>query len=185
MPTLEAEPQLYPANLFAEGVRADGRAWWVMHTRPRQEKCLARSLHAAGVPFFLPLIASQKRTRKWLSPAHLPLFPGYLFLRGNHQERLIALSSARIVQSLEVVDQDGLERDLAQVHRLIESGAPLAAEERLEPGAPVMIQSGPLAGLRGKIVQEASRRRFVVAVDFIQRGVSVLLDGSSLLPILG
>jgi transcription antitermination factor NusG len=47
----------------------------------------------------------------------------------------------------------------------------------------VEIQDGPLAGLRGKIVQEASRKRVVVEVDFIQRAASVLLDGTSRLPV--
>ena len=62
-------------------------------------------------------------------------------------------------------------------------GASIALEDRMVPGALVEIQCGPLAGLRGKIVQETSCKRFVVEVDFIQRGASVLLDGYSLLPI--
>ena len=36
--------------------------------------------------------------------------------------------------------------------------------------------TGPLAGLKGKILETVSRRRFVVEVDFIQRGASVVLN---------
>jgi hypothetical protein len=44
----------------------------------------------------------------------------------------------------------------------------------------VVIRSGPLAGLRGTIVEKAAKRRFVVAVDFIQRGASIVLDDDTL-----
>ncbi len=117
--------------------------------------------------------------------SHLPLFAGYLFLHANQEERLVALSSSRVVNFIRVADQAQLVRDLAQVYRLIQFGAPVAAESRMVPGAIVEIQCGPLAGLRGKIVQEATHKRFIVEVDFIQRGASILLVGDSLMPIRG
>ena len=66
--------------------------------------------------------------------------------------------------------------DLRQINQLIASGAPITPEERLTPGVSVEIRSGPLAGLKGKILRTASGRRFVVEVDFIQQGASVLLE---------
>jgi hypothetical protein len=44
-------------------------------------------------------------------------------------------------------------------------------------GATVEIRHGALAGLKGKIIRAASGNRFVVQIDFIQQGASVLLDG--------
>jgi transcription antitermination factor NusG len=44
----------------------------------------------------------------------------------------------------------------------------------------VEITSGPLAGLRGRILRSASGQRFVVQIDFIQRGASVELDDFTL-----
>jgi transcription antitermination factor NusG len=99
-----------------------------------------------------------------------------VFLLANREERIAALTTARVVQPLRVVGQEELWHDLAQIYRLIASGAPVMPEERLFPGALVEISSGPLAGLKGKILRAASGSRFVVQVDFIQRGASVLLD---------
>src|SRR4029079_5416826 len=82
----------------------------------------------------------------------------------------------RVVHSLKVDDQERLWEELGQIHQLIESGAPVTPEERLGPGESVEICSGPLSGLRGIIVRAAAGRRFVVRVDFIQRGASVELD---------
>jgi len=178
MPITPAEPQLFPADLFGSGKPAGplDRAWWVLHTRPRQEKSLARQMGRSEVPFFLPLIPHRLQVRSRVMTSHIPLFPGYVFLFANRDERIAALATARVVQSLAVPDQDGLWDNLAQLHRLIASGKPIHAEDRLIPGALVQIKSGPLAGLRGRIVREASRCRFIVAVDFIQRGASVTLE---------
>ncbi len=182
MPALPPEPDVFPEDLFRAPKLQEhpGRAWWVMHTRPRQEKSLARQLHSRRIPFYLPLFARRRPWRGNVTTSYLPLFTGYLFLLANRDERIAALSTSRVVQPLRVVGQEELWRDLTQVHRLIASGAPLMPEDRLCPGALVEITSGPLAGLQGKIHSAASGRRFVVQVDFIQRGASVLLDDFAL-----
>jgi transcriptional antiterminator RfaH len=178
MPTLTAEPELFPLELFSdEGVpELQLRRWCLLHTRPRQEKALARQLHAAQVPFYLPLIQRRRLLRGQPVTSYLPLFPGYAFLLGTTEERLQALATRRVAAALPVAEQDRLWRDLRQIQRLIASGEPISPEDRLAPGSLVEIRSGPLAGLRGKIIDRASRRRFIVEVDFIQRGASVVLD---------
>jgi transcription antitermination factor NusG len=185
VPILTLEPYLFPAGLFefSGATPTRDRAWWVLHTRPRQEKSLARQLHAAQVPFYLPLTPRRLRVHNRTATSHIPLFVGYLFLLADQKERVTALATSRVVHSLRVADQDQLFRDLVQVYRLLGSGAEVTAENGLVPGATVEIQVGPLAGLRGKIMKEATGKRFIVEVDFIQRGASVLLDGSSLMPL--
>ena len=61
----------------------------------------------------------------------------------------------------------------------------MAAESRLTPGTPVEITTGPLAGLCGTVVRTGSGRRFIVRVDFIHQGASVLLEDCALLPLRG
>jgi transcription antitermination factor NusG len=128
------------------------------------------------VPFYLPLIRRRLLMRGRKMTSHVPLFPGYFFLLGTREERLQALATKRVVNTLIVADQQALWHDLRQVRSLIATGAPITPEDRLAPGVLVEIRSGPLAGLRGTILRTASGRRFVVQVDFIQRGASVLLD---------
>jgi len=184
MPLLAQEPTVSPHDLFDLGQEtfASDSQWWVLHTRPRQEKALARQLLEHRASFYLPIVSKRVRQNGRNLTSHIPLFPGYLFLLANREQRSAAMTTNRIVQTLIVPSQETLWRDLRQVHRLISSGAPVTPEERLGPGSPVEISSGPLAGLRGKIVRTASGRRFVVEVDFIQRGASVLLDDCCLVP---
>lgn len=184
MPMLAPEPNVFPDALFEDNVgAASERGWFVLHTRPRQEKALARHLFENQVPFYLPLITRRNLIRNRVLESHVPLFAGYVFLLAGREERTLALTSNRVVNTLPVADQPRLWHDLTQIYRLIRSGAPVTPEERLEPGDPVEIRHGPLAGLRGVILKEASGRRFVVQVDFIQRGASVLLEDCNLIPL--
>ncbi|OAI51184.1 hypothetical protein AYO44_17220 [Planctomycetaceae bacterium SCGC AG-212-F19] len=178
MPILPAEPGLYPATLFTEpgALSGSSRSWRVFHTKPRQEKALARELHDTELPFYLPLIARPRLVRGRRLTAYVPLFPGYCFALADETERIRALATHRVVRSIEVPDQAKLWADLRQIQQLIDSGAPITPEGQLGPGTLVEIRTGPLAGLRGVIISRANQQRFVVRVDFIQRGASVDLD---------
>src|SRR5260370_39513442 len=97
MPILPAETSVFPDDLLTLPDRAsplDG-AWRVLHTKPRQEKSLARDLIVREVPFYLPLFAQQRRIRGRVFTALLPLFDGYLFLHGDQDAYYSALATQR------------------------------------------------------------------------------------------
>lgn len=183
MPILAAEPDRYPSDLFDRIRESPRRRWWVLHSKPRQEKSLARHFFAAGLEYYLPTIRRRNRLRGRVVTSQVPLFTSYVFLHADADERVLALTSNRIVQTLGVDDQDRLWRDLKQIDILLGSGVPITPEERLGPGDQVEVTSGLLAGLSGTIVRTASGRRFVVKVDFIQQGASVELDDFALVPL--
>jgi len=182
MPILPPEPNCFPEGLFENGQphSTAGREWWVLHTKPRQEKSLARQMCETKIPFYLPLISKRSPSRGRVTTSLAPLFAGYVFLLATREERIAALTTQRIVNTLIVKDQQALWHDLRQVHRLIATGKPITPEQRLAPGHLVEIKSGPLAGLHGKIIRTASGQRFVVQVNFIQQGASVLMDDYNL-----
>jgi transcriptional antiterminator RfaH len=182
MPLLGLEPSVYPDDLLDGAAPGHGDSWWVLHTRPRAEKALARGLYRLKQTFFLPLYKKQWRGNGRLVTSHLPLFPAYVFLRGDGDARLAALQTNHVARTLDVLDGGALRADLARVHELIRKGLPLTPEERLQPGSPVTITAGPLAGLEGKVLRRDKRTRFVVEVHFIQRGASVEVEGWLLEP---
>jgi transcription antitermination factor NusG len=178
MPLLSLEPCLFPDNILQAGKPASPGQWWVLHTKPRAEKSLARRLLKQRIAFFLPVYHRTWRSARRTRTSFLPLFPGYLFLCGDNQDRVHALASNLVARTLEVHDQQKLEDDLIRIHRLIESDAPLSPEARLEPGTPVEIVSGPLTGIEGKIIRRGKNLKFFVEVHFLQQGVSVEVEAS-------
>ncbi len=177
---LSAETDLFPDSLFEQTRSDDGRAWWLAHTKPRQEKALARDLLDAEFPFFLPCSPVRKRIRNRVVTSYIPLFSGYAFVRVTPDERPRVYAGNRVARLVPVLDQDRLWSDLDQVHKLLTLGEPIALEDRLQPGTPVTIRSGPLIGLTGTIVRATAGHKFVVQVNLIQRGVSVTVDSVSL-----
>src|SRR5439155_13945354 len=115
----------------------------------------------------------------------LPLFPGYLFLHGDGQARVAALETKLVARVLTVQDQLQLHADLTRVYHLMTAGLPLTPEERLDAGALVEIISGPLAGLEGKILRRGKRFKFLVEVQFLQRGVSAEVENWMVRPLAG
>jgi transcriptional antiterminator RfaH len=205
MPILHAEPSLYPVSLLdgaCDGgasselgvppeldidptdVGADGsRIWHVIYTKSRQEKAVARELYRSQVPFYLPLVPKTSVRRGRRSTAHMPLFPGYLFLFGDEQDRLRALKTNRLSRILPVTEPLRLLHDLRQIRQLIDAGAPLTVEERLEPGDAVRVKAGPFAGIEGVVVVRRGRSRLLVEVAFLQKGASVEIEDYMLEPI--
>ena len=179
MPLLPMETHVSPDDLFRDSaaLETDASEWWVLHTRPRTEKSLARNFVARNLSFFLPLYQHQWRNRGRLFRAHMPLFPSYIFLRGDAEARRTALETNQVVRAIPVANTAQLRGDLARVYRMMQGGMLLAPEEQLQPGAAVEIVAGPLTGLEGKIIQRGKQMRFFVEVRLLQRGVSVEIEG--------
>jgi transcriptional antiterminator RfaH len=178
MPLLPLEPFLFPEDLLSKSSRESEpeACWWVLHTRPRAEKSLARKLLQRHGCFFLPVRKRMWRSKGRLQCSYVPLFPSYVFLKADRLTVSKTLTTNLVVRVLPVEDQDQLNEDLRRVHCLIASDAPLAPEDRLQPGALVQITSGPFIGLEGKILRRGKRLRFIVEVRLLQQGVSVEIE---------
>jgi len=186
MPLLAPEPFIYPEGLLTDGPPvAEGEArWWVLHTRARSEKSIARVALRDAIPFFLPL-----HERRWCNKGRtfsswLPLFPGYLFIHGNSEARQKLLDTNYLAGVLPVVDQEGLHSDLARVYGLMNVGASLTPVEGLMPGTRVVIIDGPMRGFEGKVARLSKRLKLIVEVEFIRCGVSVEIENWMVRPLL-
>ncbi len=182
MPILAHETDLYPEGLLIDptDTTTDSR-WWVLYTLSRREKQLSRCLLNAEVPFYSPLIAKRNRSPQGrIRTSYVPLFPGYVFLYGGESQRQIALTSNCVSQCIRVPNGQQLQSDLKQIRDLVETGVPLTAESRIEPGQTARIRAGVFAGLEGTILKRHSKTRLVIAIQFLQRGASVLLEDCEL-----
>jgi len=186
MPILRAEPNINPANLLDEGPPApegQNSSWWIFYTKSRQEKSLARDLLERDLAFYLPLVQRRLLIRARPILSHVPLFTGYLFLKGTSEDRIRALATNRIAQTIPCHDASQLTADLQNIKRLVDSGVPLTVESRLKPGQRVRIRAGAMAGLEGVVVKRRNQLRLLVWVTMLQQGVSLDIDDCLLEPI--
>jgi len=179
MPILPREPDIFPEDLLEEhrAVGGPGTTWWALYTMPRREKELVRRLRSMAVPHYCPLIRRRTRSPSGrVRVSYVPLFAGYVFALGDKDQRYGALTTNCVSRCLAVPDGEELAHDLRQIHRLVQSDAPLTAEARIEPGNRVRIRSGSLCGLEGTVIKRRGTERLLVVVTFLQKGASVQLD---------
>ena len=97
--------------------------WWVAHTKARFEKVFAWDMFNRRRGYFLPMrekiIFSGGRKRHIMAP----LFTSYVFICGTELDRYTALTTNRLCQTIDVVDQDGLIKERASVEKALLSKA--------------------------------------------------------------
>jgi transcription termination/antitermination protein NusG len=176
------------ASLLCSGLAlADGAGifeisglWHILHTRSRQEKALADDLTALGIPCYLPLVRHVRFHGGRKAIVELPLFPGYLFLRGAAEDAYRADRTKRVAQILKVNDQDQIEWELRNLHLALAQDAPLAAYPALRKGVRVEVTGGPLRGLQGIVEERGNRDRIILQILMLGQAVSVEIEGSLL-----
>src|SRR5687767_14382901 len=148
--------------------------WAAAHVHSRAEKALARFLALWGVPHFLPLMVRRRsygaRRRESLNP----LFPGYVFFDSGSVDRHRILATNKVARILSTPEPEKLYRELHSIQLALEADATLSEFRFGEPGTPVAIKRGPMAGLEGILVEHRGRGRLVLEVQLIGR--ALLLD---------
>ncbi len=140
-----------------------------------------RSLRAESVAHYAPIISRRYRSPAGrLRESFLPLFSNYVFVCGDEQARYLAVASGCVSRVIEVVDRPAFVADLQQIQRLIETGAPLSPEARIESGDRVRVKSGQFAGFEGIVIRRAQQTCLIVEVRFMNQGASVALDDCQL-----
>ncbi len=160
-------------------------SWLVVWTESRAEKKVEGRLAAMGLTPWLPTVTERRRWSDRWRDVVCPLFPGYLFAKAGLVEWYNVLRTPGV---LTVVRHDGRPALLADdfVRRLREAierkdTAPEAVAEPVEyhPGEEVIVQEGPLVGLRGVVRESRHGARLVIWVAEVGRGVAFTI-GSAL-----
>lgn len=171
MPILRKESDIFPDDLFDMPLAE--APWEIAHLRSRQEKATARLLLDSNKPFYLPQIQQKKKSGGRTLVSHLPLFPGYIFVRRVPGLRETLWRTNAVANLLEVPDQVRLTSELLQIRTLQTSGADLTPYDELAPGDAVDIHEGVFRGYTGVVVEERGSLRLIVQVSALKKSVAV------------
>ena len=163
--------------------QADRAVWHVLHTRSRQEKTLARTLDAAGVHCYLPLVDQVRFHGHRKSTVSIPLFSTYVFMHGTVEQTYTAVSTKRIANVIPVPDQAGFAWDLQQIRIALDGGAALQPTDYLHIGRRVRVTAGPFKDIEGLIEDRPRPDRLILQIDTLGRAASLEIDASLLQPV--
>ena len=171
---------IYDALAAYETAAAAAGRWQLMHTRSRQEKALSETLFAHGIAHFLPLATVSRSHGGRRVSVELPLFPGYVFLKGSLDEAYIADRTKRVAGIIQVVDQVRISQELRSLAQALASRVQLDPYPYLRTGVKVSVRCGPLVGLEGIIESRTRRDRLILQVDVLGQATSLEIDGAIL-----
>jgi transcription termination/antitermination protein NusG len=164
----------------SQAAAGDAR-WYAVWVLSNAEFVVEDALRGHDIQAFLPswLEVTQWSDRK--KTIRRPLFPGYVFARC---EAAALREIPRIAGVIEILPSnlnpapvDAAEID--NIARALASGRPAVPCQYIT-GDAVIIDSGPLAGVKGIVQRSKNGVRVVVKIELLQRAVSVEVDAREL-----
>ena len=161
-------------------------SWYAIYTRHQHEKNVAHILTAKGFETFLPLHAAAHHWKDRTKIISLPLFPCYVFLKGQLEFGRLEIVSTPGVFGL--VASGGKPAvipafEMESIRRVAESGAHLEPHPFLKTGDRVRIKTGPLAGVHGILVRKKNMCRLVLSVEMLGKAAAVEVDAFETEPV--
>jgi len=152
--------------------------WYLLFTKPRQEKSALENLERQGYQCYLPTLPSEKLRQGLLTISEEPLFPRYLFIRLGQGSSAKSWGPIRSTRGVSRLVSFGIEP--AQIDdRLIDL---LRAQEALvqreptrlfSPGERVRLTEAPFAGIEGVYQMADGERRVMVLIEILSKPVAV------------
>ena len=154
--------------------------WFVIHAKSRQEKALSQTLNTMGITHFLPLVTKIRYNGKRKFTAEVPLFPSYLFLRGELDDAYFADRTKRISRIICANDQEQIHNELRSIYLATTEKALLEPYPYLENGIRVEVRSGPFKGIQGVVESRIKANRLIMQIETLGQATSIEIDASLL-----
>jgi transcription antitermination factor NusG len=167
---------------FSEDFRTP--KWYVLFVRCNQERTVAHGLAGRGLEHFLPCYSSVRQWKDRRVKLEMPLFPGYLFVRMPLLERMQALVVPNVISLIGRQDSPAVitEDELAWIRSGTAHGR-AEPHHHMQAGQRVVINYGPMAGMKGILLRKQNNARVVVSIDPIARAFAVEVDEACVEPV--
>lgn len=157
-------------------------AWFVAHTRARCEKKLKQYCETENISATLPCYRTVRKYRGKTVTFHKPLFPGYVFLRLEPEQRQKVLQNKHVANLLHVFDQETFIRQLGEILAALETDLEIFLAPEISIGIRVKIKTGPLRGMEGWVEERYGMTTVLLRLDFIGQAAAVKLQADELEP---
>ena len=159
--------------------------WYLVHTKPRLEKCALDNLNRQGYECYLPTVPFEKLRQKLLTVSDKPLFPRYLFIRLGHDNADKGWSPVRSTKGVSRLVSFGneparVDDRLIELLRTHEATFQADPERIFKPGQRVCLTETPFAGIEGVYQMAEGENRVLVLIEILSKQVAVRVTPGSL-----
>ena len=148
--------------------------WYLVHTKPRQEKSALTNLENQGYDCYLPLLVAEKLRRGSLAHVEEALFPRYLFIRLGQEDSSKSWSPIRSTRGVSRLvgfgnDPARVDDELVEHLKLRERVANQSIEPLFKAGERVTVTTGPFAGIEGVFQMLDGDQRAMVLIELLSK----------------
>ncbi|HEX4038322.1 MAG TPA: UpxY family transcription antiterminator [Acidobacteriaceae bacterium] len=160
-------------------------AWWALYTRHQHEKVVAEMLSAKGFEVFLPQYDSIRRWKDRHKVLAMPLFPCYVFVRGQAARRLQVVTTPGIHTILTKGEEIAViaDAEIDAIRRVVQGSFRVEPHPFLRCGERVRVTRGSLEGVEGILVRKKNLYRLVLSVEMLAQSVGVEVNAADVEPV--
>jgi transcription antitermination factor NusG len=162
------------------------KAWFALYTRSRSEFKAAEQIQAAGVKYYLPIIAKLKKWSDRKKKILEPILKGYIFVFADEKERKLSLEQYSVVRC---VFDNGRpakipEWQIKNLKKMLSKESDFLIQDGLIPGVKVKIREGPFEGIIGVVHESDNGNTIAVSIDLLRRSVIAHLPKESVFEVV-
>lgn len=163
------------------------KRWFAVYTKFKCEKFVSQALEKKNIKAYLPLISKTKRYTRKIKTYNVPLINCYVFVCIDKDQYVPVLETEYILKFLKQ-GKDLLSIPEKEIELLKRVAGDIEDAEILNPanlvfGDEVEVISGHLTGLKGKILDKAGKKSFLVDLETIGYQLRIRIDQNLLRPL--
>jgi len=148
--------------------------WYVLYTKPRNEKKVADSLRQIGFTVYCPLVEIVKQWSDRKKKVQVPLLPSYIFINIDEDKRDQVFRITGVVRYLFWLGKPAIirEEEILLMQNWLQKTVTSFEVTGIEPGSRFEIPSGPFVGKQG-IVTKVEKNHLILVLE--QLGIKIIL----------
>ena len=150
-------------------------AWYVVHTKPRQEGRALENLQNQGFTCFLPTMQVQKLRNQRVQVVTEPMFSRYLFIQLDDQSQNWGPIRSTLGVSKLVSFGPQPAKVPPELVVFLKEAPPETLERMFAPGDTVQVAAGPLQGLEGKYLAHDGETRAFVLIELLGQPQKIVM----------
>lgn len=160
--------------------KSDSKKWYVLNIKPRNEKAVLSQIEQKNIEAYVPFIEKIRIWSDRKKKIQVPLFSGYVFIHGNEEERIRAISNT--IGALKYIHYQNRpatvsDREIELIKSsLLEPDKIKIEETKIRKGDSIMVTHGIFKGMKGYVNEFRGKYKLTVNLEELSYSFSIILS---------
>lgn len=150
------------------------KKWYAVYTKSRKEKVTAERLKEQNIEVYLPLYKTLRQWSDRKKMVEIPLIHSYIFVRTSLSEYFTILNTEGVVTFVKFESNPApipdYQIDNLKILLQTDTSWEISCEE-FSLGEQVKVNSGPLKGLLGYVVEYKKKKKVLINIESINQNI--------------